>query len=141
MYANSLTDAMNKAIDETNRRREKQVAYNTLHGIDPTPLRKKIADITDDIMREEEDTAKLLENSQQGRAKSSKIKPGQSKAAALKAKGGSGKGYQELVDLIVELDAQMKAAATELHFELAARIRDELVEIKRELRMLEQHNS
>ena len=141
MYANSLTDAMNKAIDETNRRREKQVAYNTLHGIDPTPLRKKIADITDDIMREEEDTAKLLENSQQGRAKSSKIKPGQSKAAALKVKGGSGKGYQELVDLIVELDAQMKAAATELHFELAARIRDELVEIKRELRMLEQHNS
>ena len=141
MYANSLTDAMNKAIDETNRRRDKQVAYNLANGIDPTPLRKKIADITDDIMREEEDTAKLLESSQQGRAKSAKVKPGQSKAAALKPKTGSGKGYQELVDLVVELDAQMKAAAAELHFELAARIRDELVEIKRELRLLEQHNS
>jgi excinuclease ABC subunit B len=142
MYANGLTEAMNKAIDETNRRREKQVAYNTAHGIDPTPLRKKIADITDDIMREEEDTAKLLENSQQGRAKSSKIKPGQSKAAGLRSnKAGAGKGQQELLDLVVELDAQMKAAAAELHFELAARIRDELVEIKRELRMLDQHNS
>ena len=140
MYADVMTDAMNKAIDETNRRREKQVAYNTLHGIDPTPLRKKIADITDQIMREEEDTAKILESSQQGRPKSSKIKPGQAKVDAPRsAKAHTGKGHEELVAVIVELDAQMKAAAAELHFELAARIRDELVEIKRELRMLEQH--
>ncbi len=139
MYADVMTDAMTRAIDETNRRREKQVAYNTLHGIDPTPLRKKIADITDQIMREEEDTAKILENSQQGRA-GSKLKPGQSKTPPTRnAKAHSGKGYEELVAVIVELDAQMKTAAADLQFELAARIRDELVEIKRELRMLEQH--
>ncbi len=139
MYADVMTDAMTRAIDETNRRREKQVAYNTLHGIDPTPLRKKIADITDQIMREEEDTAKILENSQQGRA-GSKLKPGQSKTPPTRnAKAHSGKGYEELVAVIVELDAQMKSAAADLQFELAARIRDELVEIKRELRMLEQH--
>ncbi len=142
MYADVMTDAMTRAIDETNRRREKQVAYNTANGIDPQPLRKKIADITDDIMREEEDTAKILESSQQGRARSSKIKPGQAKTAAPKsAKAASGKGYEELLEVIVELDAQMKAAAAELQFELAARIRDELVEIKRELRNLEQHQA
>ncbi|MFM6963833.1 MAG: excinuclease ABC subunit UvrB [Micrococcales bacterium] len=140
MYADQMTDAMNRAIDETNRRREKQEAYNKLHGIDPQPLRKKIADITDQILREEEDTAKILESSQQGRAKSSKLKPGQSKAEAPRsAKSHAGKGHEELVEVIIELDAQMKAAAADLQFELAARIRDELVEIKRELRMLEQH--
>ena len=140
MYADNMTDAMTRAIDETNRRREKQEEYNRVNGIDPQPLRKKIADITDDIMREEADTAKILEGSQQGRAGSNKIKPDLAKTQPPRnAKAYSGKGHDELLEVIVELDAQMKAAAAELQFELAARIRDELVEIKRELRMLEQH--
>jgi len=130
MYADQETDAMVKAIDETNRRREKQVAYNKAMGVDPQPLRKKIADITDDIMREEEDTAKLLESARQGKSKV-ELKP--------KSRTGiAGKAYDEILSVVVDLEAQMRAAAAELQFELAARIRDEMVELKRELRQMEQ---
>jgi excinuclease ABC subunit B len=130
MYADQMTDAMVKAIDETNRRREKQVAYNKAMGVDPQPLRKKIADITDDIMREEEDTAKLLESARQGKSKI-ELKP--------KSRTGiAGKAYDEILSVVVDLEAQMRAAAAELQFELAARIRDEMVELKRELRQMEQ---
>ena len=129
MYADQITDAMRQALDETDRRREKQVAYNKAHGVDPQPLRKKIADLTDDIMREEQDTAQLLDalKSEDGK-KSSKVK--------LDTKA---MGRQQILDVIVELDAQMKAAAAELQFELAARLRDEIGELKRDLRDYERH--
>lgn len=130
MYADNVTEAMAKAIDETNRRREKQVAYNLAKGVDPQPLRKKIADITDDILREEEDTAKLLEAARQGKSKK-EIKP--------RARTGiAGKAYDEILAVVMDLEGQMRQAATELQFELAARIRDEMVELKRELRQMEQ---
>jgi excinuclease ABC subunit B len=126
---------MAKAIEETDRRREKQVAYNLARGVDPQPLRKKIADITDDIMREEEDTAKLIE---ENRGKSSnKLKSGQSASATKGRKGIAGKAYDEILSVVIDLENQMKAAAAELQFELAARIRDEMVELKRELRQME----
>jgi excinuclease ABC subunit B len=129
MYADQITDAMRQALDETDRRREKQVAYNLAHGVDPQPLRKKIADLTDDIMREEQDTAQLLDalKSEDGK-KSSKVK--------LDTKA---MGRQQILDVIVELDGQMKAAAAELQFELAARLRDEIGELKRDLRDYERH--
>lgn len=132
MYADKITDAMAKAIDETNRRREKQVAYNKAAGVDPQPLRKKIADITDQILREEQDTAELIEEAKKRRAKDGKgvtpLKP---------RKGIAGKAYDEILSIVLELEAQMRTAAEELHFELAARLRDEMVELKRELRAME----
>ena len=130
MYADVITDAMRQALDETDRRRAKQVAYNKAHGVDPQPLRKKIADLTDDIMREEQDTAQLLDalKAEEGRGKSAKVK--------LDTKA---MGRQQILDVIVELDQQMKAAAAELQFELAARLRDEISELKRDLRDYERH--
>jgi excinuclease ABC subunit B len=136
MYADRVTDAMAKAIEETDRRREKQVSYNKSRGVDPQPLRKKIADITDDIMREEADTAQLIA---ENKGKSGgKLKSGQSASATKGRKGIAGKAYDEILSVVVELEQQMKAAAAELQFELAARIRDEMVELKRELRQMEQ---
>jgi excinuclease ABC subunit B len=114
MYADKITASMAKAIDETNRRRAKQVAYNKKMGVDPQPLRKKIADITDMLAREEEDTAILI----------SREKPQTNRHTP------SG----DLVVLIQELTDQMRAAAGELQFELAARLRDEISDLKRELR-------
>jgi excinuclease ABC subunit B len=130
MYADVVTDAMRQALDETDRRRAKQVAYNKANGVDPQPLRKKIADLTDDIMREEQDTAQLLDalKAEEGRGKSAKVK--------LDTKA---MGRQQILDVIVELDQQMKAAAAELQFELAARLRDEISELKRDLRDYERH--
>ena len=122
MYADSITPAMAQAIDETNRRREKQVAYNTEHGIDPTPLRKKIADITDLITKEAEDTEGL-----KSKVSSSGIK-----------RSGHSLPRQELIGLIESLTDQMKMAAGDLQFELAARFRDEIRELKKELRGMEE---
>jgi excinuclease ABC subunit B len=122
MYADSITPAMAQAIDETNRRREKQVAYNTDHGIDPTPLRKKIADITDLITKEAEDTEGL-----KSKVSSSGIK-----------RSGHSLPRQELIGLIESLTDQMKMAAGDLQFELAARFRDEIRELKKELRGMEE---
>ena len=122
MYADSITPAMAQAIDETNRRREKQVAYNTEHGIDPTPLRKKIADITDLITKEAEDTESLH----------SKVV-----SSGIKVSGHS-LPRQELIGLIESLTDQMKMAAGDLQFELAARFRDEIRELKKELRGMEE---
>ena len=114
MYADKITPSMAKAIDETNRRRAKQVAYNKKMGVDPQPLRKKIADITDMLSREEEDTAKLIT----------------AEKSQIRRHTPSG----DLVVLIEELSEQMRAAAGELQFELAARLRDEISDLKKELR-------
>jgi excinuclease ABC subunit B len=118
MYADKITPSMRKAIDETNRRRAIQVAFNESHGVDPQPLRKKIADITDLLAREDADTAALMQES------------------TTKRKGSrmAGAPETELVSLIDDLTKQMHQAAADLHFELAARLRDEVGDLKRELR-------
>jgi len=122
MYADKITPSMRNALDETDRRRAKQVAYNLERGLDPQPLRKKIADITDLLAREDADTESLLAE----RESSSKSKRRQPAAVS------------ELVALIEELTAQMHAAAAELQFELAARLRDEVGDLKRELRGMQE---
>ncbi len=130
MYADNITKSMAKAIDETNRRRAKQVAYNLEHGIDPTPLRKKIADITDLITMEVDDTEEMS-------AKTKKI----GFTSGVNLKNAQSLPKQELIALIESLTEQMKLAASELSFELAARLRDEIRELKRELKgMLEAGN-
>jgi len=131
MYADKVTDSMARAIDETNRRREIQVAYNVANGVDPQPLRKKIADITDVLMREEVDTEALLEQLKREPAR----KGGSTPMRGRKNIGAQGK--DQLLGTILELDAQMKQAARDLQFELAARIRDEIGELKKELRQIE----
>jgi excinuclease ABC subunit B len=141
MYADKVTPSMQRAIDETNRRRDKQIAYNREHGIDPTPLRKRIADILDQLIREDADTEKLLGGGgrQQSRGKapvpglSSRARQAADKAASgATASGSEARG--DLIALIGELTEQMHAAAAELQFEVAARIRDEIKDLKHELR-------
>ena len=127
MYADNMTKSMTNAIDETNRRRAKQVAYNTEHGIDPTPLRKKIADITDLIAKEIDDTEDLAANSK-------KI----GFTSGIHSKNSHSLPRQELIALIESLTLQMKSAAAELSFELAARLRDEIRELKRELKGMQE---
>ena len=129
MYADNITKSMDKAIDETNRRRAKQVAYNAERGVDPQPLRKRIADITDLINRENEDTEELLASSGTIKAKVSGLAVGASVASTLPR--------QELLALIESLTAQMRGAAQDLQFELAARFRDEIRDLKKELRAME----
>ena len=131
MYADRITDSMAKAIDETNRRRAKQVAYNLERGVDPQPLRKKIADITDLIARESEDTAELLSH-EKGGAK----KVGAS--AGIYDKSSISLPRKDLIALIGSLTEQMRNAASELQFEVAARLRDEIKILKKELRMMEE---
>ena len=127
MYADNMTKSMTNAIDETNRRRAKQVAYNTEHGIDPTPLRKRIADITDLIAKEIDDTEDLAANSK-------KI----GFTSGIHSKNAHSLPRQELIALIESLTLQMKSAAAELSFELAARLRDEIRELKRELKGMQE---
>jgi excinuclease ABC subunit B len=138
MYADRITPAMEKAIEETNRRREKQIAYNTERGIDPQPLRKKIAGILDSFAREDADTDELIGSGRQ-RSRGKAPVPGLSgRANGDRAGGHDTKGLPaaELADLIGELTDQMHAAAAELQFEVAARLRDELGELKKELRQM-----
>ena len=136
MYGDKITDAMAKAIDETNRRREVQQKYNKDHGIDPQPLRKKIADITDSLAREDADTQELLNN--QRLAKNAKRSSSSTKKAhdAVRADGLAAAPAENLVDMISQMTEQMHAAAAELHFEVAARLRDEVSELKKELRQM-----
>jgi len=137
MYADTITPAMQRAIDETNRRRAKQIAYNAEHGIDPQPLRKRIADILDQLAREDADTERLLGG---GRTQSRGKAPVPGAAGRLPAAGRHAKAIAgempraQLESLIKELTEQMHQAAADLQFELAARLRDEIKELKRELR-------
>ena len=133
MYADNMTDSMNEAISETMRRREIQIAYNKEHGIDPQPLRKKISDVTDMLAREQVDTQTLLEGG---------YRKEKSKRERTDATGGgravtSGQRAEaELAELIEELSAQMMTAAQHLQFEVAARLRDEIEDLKKELRAM-----
>jgi excinuclease ABC subunit B len=135
MYADKVTPSMQRAIDETNRRRDKQIAYNLEHGIDPTPLRKRIADILDQLVREDADTERLIGGAGRQQSRGKAPVPGLSSRARAsgEAKGG-GAARGDLIALISELTDQMHAAAAELQFELAARIRDEIRDLKHELR-------
>jgi excinuclease ABC subunit B len=139
MYADEVTPSMREAIDETQRRREKQIAYNKEAGVDPQPLRKKIADITDLIQREDADTEALIGS---GRAQS-RGKGGQRGGrGTVQADAGVASDRlrempaNDLANLIQELSTQMHQAAAELHFELAARLRDEIGDLKKELRQM-----
>jgi len=151
MYADKITNSMNVAIEETNRRREIQVAYNEEHGIDPQPLRKRIADITDQLAREDEDTRTLLAQRAAANNHTAPVKGGKGKAtgkatgkdqaaAAAESKllrdGVAAAPAEDLVDLIEDLSEQMRNAAAELKFELAGRLRDEIADLKKELRRM-----
>jgi excinuclease ABC subunit B len=129
MYADVITDSMRNAIDETDRRREKQIEYNAEHGIEPTALRKKIADITDVLAREASDTARLL---------SGRNDPSRRRAPTpnLRREGLAAEGANQLESVIFDLNEQMLQAAAELKFELAARLRDEVADLKKELRQM-----
>ncbi|WP_181431077.1 MULTISPECIES: excinuclease ABC subunit UvrB [unclassified Curtobacterium] len=132
MYADKMTDSMKQAIEETDRRREKQVAYNLEHGIDPQPLRKKIADITEVLNRESDDTRELLER-RGGGVRDGRRAP----TPSLRREGIAGEGATQLEATIADLNDQMLQAAAELKFELAARLRDEVQDLKKALRQME----
>jgi excinuclease ABC subunit B len=139
MYADKVTPSMEKAIDETNRRRQKQVDYNTSHGVDPQPLRKKIADITEMLAREDEDTAELLGGGGRQQSRGKAPVPGLSSRGTGRQDGRAdlaGMPSKDLADLVQSLTDQMHTAAAELQFELAARLRDEISDLKRELRQM-----
>ncbi|MGV3245914.1 excinuclease ABC subunit UvrB [Rothia sp. 11254D007CT] len=152
MYADKITDSMRTAIDETNRRREIQQAYNREHGIDPQPLRKKIADITDALVRESEDTAELLAARKGASGKLAPVKKGTKYAATspeaeelfkkaearVRQDGLAAAPAEDLLGLIEEMHAQMMQAAEELKFELAGRLRDEIADLKKELRAMQE---
>jgi excinuclease ABC subunit B len=140
MYADQVTPSMSRAIDETNRRREKQVAYNTEHGLDPQPLRKKIADILDTIAREDADTGTLIGGGGRQQSRGKTPVPGLSskgREVGRHARDLASLPRAELADLIQQLTDQMHSAAAGLQFELAARLRDEIRELKKELRGME----
>jgi excinuclease ABC subunit B len=139
MYADKVTPSMQHAIDETNRRRDKQIAYNTANGIDPQPLRKKIADILDQIVREDADTEQLIGGAGRQQSRGKAPVPGLSSRARASARGAITGATEEeartnLVALVEQLTDQMHGAAAELQFEVAARLRDEIKELKHELR-------
>ncbi|MBE8528215.1 UvrB/UvrC motif-containing protein, partial [Amycolatopsis sp. H6(2020)] len=169
MYADKITDSMRTAIDETNRRREIQEAYNREHGIDPQPLRKRIADITDQLAREDEDTKELLAMRAAANNHTAPVKgkktgaDGAGSAAGAGSGGGAGNKSatqsdsdnvalaaaariredglaaapaEDLLELIEQMNEQMRNAAAELKFELAARLRDEVADLKKELRAM-----
>jgi excinuclease ABC subunit B len=135
MYADNITDSMREAIDETERRRAKQIAYNEANGIDPKPLRKKIADILDQVYREADDVEVGGSGRNASRGRRAQGEPGRAVSAGIiEGRDTSNMPRAELADLIRDLTEQMMAAARDLQFELAARIRDEIADLKKELR-------
>ena len=145
MYADNITDSMRAAIDETERRREIQLAYNREHGIDPKPLRKKIADVTDMLAREEVDTAQLLEGGYRRERPATDIRADAMASESIEDVPRSREelasmAQNDLEDLIAQLSSRMMEAAENLQFELAARLRDELAELKKELRAMKAAN-
>ena len=134
MYADAITPAMAEAIGETERRRAKQIAYNAEHGIDPQPLRKRIADVTDMLAREDVDTAELLAGGYRGHEERAVVGRRKKAAEATVRERLAGAAQSDLTGLINELTQQMHAAAEDLQFELAARLRDEIRDLKKELR-------
>jgi excinuclease ABC subunit B len=136
MYADVLTDSMALAIEETNRRRDKQIAYNVERGVDPQPLRKKIADITDQLLREGADTAELLYSARGGRDGRKRAPTPNLRRETGGFEGLAAAGGNDLEAIIADLNEQMLQAAGELKFELAARLRDEVSELKKELRQM-----
>ncbi|OPF72493.1 excinuclease ABC subunit B [Streptomyces antioxidans] len=145
MYADRITPAMRKAIDETNRRREKQIAYNEANGIDPQPLRKKINDIVAQIASEEIDTDHLLATGYRQAAGGVTVPlmpglGGRLTELASPVSVATERPATQLAEQIEELTERTRAAAAELQFELAARLRDEVHEMKRELRSMQESN-
>ena len=138
MYADKITDSMRAAIDETDRRREKQLAHNAEHGIDPTPLRKRIGDILDDIYTEADDSETLLGGSGRQQSRGKAPIPGVRSRSGAIVSTGVGAPREELEAMITSLNEQMLTAARELQFEVAARYRDEIAELKRELRQFDE---
>ncbi|MFI7441975.1 excinuclease ABC subunit UvrB [Nonomuraea indica] len=135
MYADKVTPSMERAIDETNRRRAKQIAYNEANGIDPQPLRKKIADILDSLQREDADTDKLLGGGRQQSRGKAPVPGFATRQAGQHAKAIAGEMPRAQMESLIEsLTEQMHQAAADLQFEVAARLRDEIKELKRELR-------
>ena len=135
MYADNITDSMREAIDETERRRDKQIAYNEANGIDPKPLRKKIADILDQVYREADDVEVGGSGRNASRGRRAQGEPGRAVSAGIyEGRDTTSMPRAELADLIKDLTDQMMAAARDLQFELAARIRDEIHDLKKELR-------
>ncbi|ULE32600.1 excinuclease ABC subunit UvrB [Mycobacterium sp. IDR2000157661] len=135
MYADNITESMREAIDETERRRAKQIAYNEANGIDPKPLRKKIADILDQVYREADDVEVGGSGRNASRGRRAQGEPGRAVSAGIiEGRDTSNMPRAELADLIRDLTEQMMTAARDLQFELAARIRDEIADLKKELR-------
>ncbi|MBF6071273.1 excinuclease ABC subunit UvrB [Nocardia farcinica] len=135
MYADKITDSMQFAIEETERRRAKQIAYNEKMGIDPKPLRKKIADILDQVYREADEVEVGGSGRNASRGRRAQGEPGRAvSAGVIEGRDVKSMPRAELADLVTELTAQMMNAARELQFELAGRLRDEIADLKKELR-------
>ena len=127
MYADHVTDSMRHAISETNRRRKRQLDYNEEHGIDPQTIRKKVTDILEMVrLRDSDDTGVASSGGGRGR--------GRSRRSSAVFADLEGVPPDELGRLIQSLQEEMHEAAKDLRFEEAARLRDEVNELKRELK-------
>jgi excinuclease ABC subunit B len=137
MYADKMTPSMANAIEETNRRRAKQIAHNEANGVDPQPLRKKIHDLLDDIYREAEENDAMVGGGGRQMSRGKAPVPETRSRGRATVTSREGMARADLAQLIQDLNDQMLAAARELQFELAARIRDEIAELKKELRAMD----
>ncbi|MCE5290286.1 MAG: excinuclease ABC subunit B [Nocardiaceae bacterium] len=134
MYADKITDSMRHAIDETERRREKQIEYNRQAGISPQPLRKKIADILDQVYEEADDTDVAIGGSGRNASRGRRAQGEPGRSSGVVHRDTKSMPRAELADLIKQMTDQMMSAARDLQFELAGRLRDEIADLKKELR-------